>query len=174
MALILRLARQRSAVSRPSRMASTTSGARKAGQGVERRSIARRGGVDVLLASCQNEALGSCSSAGEDVHLGAFWVRAGSPSGKARTSPFTVAVSTATHRRSWQWHSPQNSRRLRVSGGHQACECACRRCRERMAYRLRDCVPPSARAPVARTARDYCRHARLYGTRADWPDEPLD
>src|SRR4029077_12910068 len=40
-----------------------------------------------------------------------------SPSGKARTLRFTAAGNTATHCRSWHWHSPQNSRRLRVSGG---------------------------------------------------------
>jgi hypothetical protein len=32
-------------------------------------------------------------------------------------APFTAGSSTATNRRSWQWHSPQNGRRLRVSGG---------------------------------------------------------
>src|SRR6266849_11036887 len=40
-----------------------------------------------------------------------------SHSGNARTSHFTVADSTATHRQSWRSHLPQNSRHLRVSGG---------------------------------------------------------
>src|SRR5207249_3643659 len=40
-----------------------------------------------------------------------------SRSGKARTSPFIAAGSTATHRRSWQWHSLRNTHRLRVFGG---------------------------------------------------------
>jgi hypothetical protein len=38
------------------------------------------------------------------------------PFEKARTSPFTAADRTATHRRFWQWHPPQNKLRLRVSG----------------------------------------------------------
>src|SRR6267378_5512702 len=44
---------------------------------------------------------------------GTFW----NSSGRVRTSHFTAADSTATHRQSWRFHSPQNSRHLTVSGG---------------------------------------------------------
>src|SRR3979490_24362 len=51
--------------------------------------------------------LRSCSRGGEHVlHLGVL-------SGRARTSP----GSTATHRRSWLWRLPRNSRHLRLSDG---------------------------------------------------------
>src|SRR6266436_7589476 len=93
-------------------------GARCARVGSELASV-----VDVLLASRQNESpevvqpwqrecrpsrglLGICSS----------------PSGKVRTSPFTAADSTATHRQSWRSHSLQNrdrkSTRLNSSHGY--------------------------------------------------------
>jgi hypothetical protein len=39
------------------------------------------------------------------------------PVREARTSLFTAADRTATHRRFWQWHPLRNNRRLRVSGG---------------------------------------------------------
>jgi hypothetical protein len=61
-----------------------------------------------------------------------------------------------------------------IHKGYQACECARRRRRQRMPHLIRDCVPTAARAPVARTAGDYYRNARIYGARADRPYEPLD
>src|SRR5258708_9559373 len=42
-----------------------------------------------------------------------FW----NSSGRVRTSRFTAADSTETHRQSWRLHSPQNSHHLRVCGG---------------------------------------------------------
>ncbi|WP_353070935.1 protein kinase domain-containing protein [Tunturiibacter gelidoferens] len=45
---------------------------------------------------------------------------------------------------------------------------------ERLAHRLRDCVPAAARAPAARATRDYCRHVGLYGARADGPYRSMD
>src|SRR5258708_22081070 len=75
-------------------------------------------GVDVLLASRKNQHsevvqpwLRGCPPSPGPV--GTCW----SPSAKGRTSPFTAADSRATHRRSWQWHSQRNSRRLRASSG---------------------------------------------------------
>jgi len=45
------------------------------------------------------------------LHDRAFWLRAGDPAGRPGVHPLTAAGSTATHRRSWQWHSPPNGRR---------------------------------------------------------------
>src|SRR3954451_13290699 len=42
-----------------------------------------------------------------------------------------------------------------------------------MAHRIRDCVPASARAPVARSSRVHRGNARLHGTRADGTNESL-
>src|SRR5258708_38350096 len=74
--------------------------------------------VDVLPASRQNQ----------DSEVVQPWRRECRPSrgllatcwshsGNARTSHFTVADSTATHRQFWRSHSPQNSLHLRLSGG---------------------------------------------------------
>ena len=46
--------------------------------------------------------------------------------------------------------------------------------RRRLAHRLRHRLATSARAAVARAARDHRRHARLHGARADRTHEPVD
>ena len=43
-----------------------------------------------------------------------------------------------------------------------------------LAHRLRHCVAPPARAPIARPSRVYRRNARLHGARADGTSESLD
>src|ERR1700746_376236 len=83
-------------------------------------------GVDVLIVCRQNEhpgvvlpwRRGCCSPA--RVLLGTC----SGPSEKARTSSFTAADSTATHRRFWQWHPPQNILYLRVFGGLSTNTCS--------------------------------------------------
>ena len=59
--------------------------------------------------------------------------------------------------------------------GHQASQRA-RGLRNRagLAHRIRHCVAPPARAPVARTSRVHRGNARLHGARADGTNEPLD
>jgi hypothetical protein len=84
----------------------------------------------------------------------------GEPPGSAsRTGPWPTARSDslAEHRR-WLGDSARQSSSVRPhTKRHQACECARRRRRQRMADRLRDRVPTAPRAPVARRSRDYCR-----------------
>src|SRR6266853_6409763 len=88
-------------------------GARCARVGLELASV-----IDLLLASRQNESPEVAQPWRRECPpfrglQGTFW----NSSGRVRTSRFTAADSTATRRQSWRFHSPQNSRRLTVSGG---------------------------------------------------------